>query len=136
MWKGPVLAILLSACHDSGRDTLAMARGQYDALRKAGTPLQSHDYDAVMKSLNAIPDSSGAKSDAQELRRSIEAERAKLPPLAPAAPQDARAETKAECDRLRDELKSLAFDARTRKQEVLDACERRLAELSTPEPKP
>jgi hypothetical protein len=135
MWKflGPLL--ILSACHDAGRDTLDVARGQYQTLRDSRIPMQSHDYDAVLSKLASIPDSSRAKADARALAEQIGKERAAAPVLSTGEPRGPTVdETRAECERLRAEAKTLTLDARTRKQEVLDACERRLAELEGPTP--
>jgi hypothetical protein len=135
MWKflGPLL--ILCACHDAGRDTLDAARGQYQTLRDSRVPMQSHDYDAVLSTLASIPESSRSKSDARALADQIEKARATAPMLAAHEPRGpTAAETRAECERLRTEAKTLTLDARTKKQEVLDACERRLAELEGPKP--
>jgi hypothetical protein len=133
MSKSPVLAVLLlCACHDPGSDTLAAARLQVEALQKAGTPVQSRDYDAVLKTLDAISDSSRAKGDAKALVKTITDARAKVPE--PAVPhalshEEALTDLRAECDRLAEQQKSLQGEARARKQELLDACRRRLADL-------
>jgi hypothetical protein len=138
MWKFTGLLFLLCACHDAGRDTLDSARGRYQTLRDGRVPMQSHDYDAVLSQLASIPNSSRAKADARALGAEIEKGRAVVPP-GPADPPGSQAQseldhTRAECERLRAEAKSLTLAARTKKQEVLDACERRLAELEGPRP--
>jgi hypothetical protein len=139
MWKFAGLLFFLCACHDAGRDTLDSARGQYQTLRDGRVPMQSHDYDVVLSKLASIPDSSRSKSDARALAAEIEKGRAAVPPApatsdAGALEQSDLEHTRAECDRLRGEVKKLELAARTRKQEVLDACERRLAELEGPKP--
>jgi hypothetical protein len=132
MWKSTVLvlAIALAGCHDPGRDTYRTAQGQYDALMKAGTPAQSRDFDLVLKTLASIPQSSRARGDADALAKEISDARARVPPPPPVrSPQEELIATRAECQRLKSELEGKELAARTRKQELLDACERRLAEL-------
>jgi hypothetical protein len=112
--------LILAGCHDAGSDALAAARSQYAALTKAGTPVRSRDYDAVLKTLASIPDGSRAKGGALALEKTIEKARADAPPLGVGASPVTLEETRAECERLA---------ASKDKQELLDACRRRLEAL-------
>jgi hypothetical protein len=125
-------AFFLAACHDAGADTLAAARTRYDALTKAGTPVASRDFDAVLAQLRAVPAGGRSRAEADALERQIEDAR-KTPPVVLAAParslDEQLAQARIECDGLQHQLPALEGDARKAKLELFDACRRRAAEL-------
>lgn len=136
-----VVVLALCACKDEGKDTLAKVKTQYAALIAVGTPAQSRDFDALLKDLDSIPSSSGARAEADKLKAAIVAARgprAGRPLAVPARPlpdlgapevQAQLEATRAECERLAKELGTLDGDARKAKLELLDACRRRTDEL-------
>lgn len=136
------LTLLLLACHDAGQDTLKVAKGQYEALLTAGTPAQSLDFLKVKQTLDSIPSSSRAYDEARKLSKAIDAARGQpigrplavvatpVPDLGAPELQRQLEAARAECERLAKDLSGAEGDERKHKLEVLDACRRRVDDLS------
>jgi hypothetical protein len=139
-----MLACLLAlcACHDAADDALAHARSRYQELAQAGTPAQSHEFEAVLRELRTVPPSSHAGPEAAKLVRAIEAARTMAPrrPLAVGATplpdlgapelQRRLEGARIDCERLAQELGTLSGDTRQQKLVELDGCRRRVEALS------
>lgn len=133
--------LLLCACDDAGKDTLAKVKTQYAALLQVGTPAESRDFDPLLKDLDSIPKSSAARGEADQLAKAIRSARGmkvERPLAVPAGPlpdlgapevQAKLEQTRAECERLAKELGGKEGDERKQKLELLDACRRRADEL-------
>jgi hypothetical protein len=133
--------LLVAACHEGGEDTLRQVKAQYAALVQVRTPPQSRDFDALLRSLESIPQGSRARAEGDRLRQAIETARggaiprplavaaAPLPDLGVPQLQAQLESTRAECERLARQLGGKEGEARTLQLDLIDACRRRGDEL-------
>jgi hypothetical protein len=104
------VALSLTACHDSGADTLAAARAKYEALLAAGASPSARSFEPLLEELRSIPADSRASAEARALIANIEAARGARAPLPLAAHG---------CEGLTPGLDP------TKQREVLEECRRR-----------
>ena len=111
------VALCLTACHDSGADTLAAARAKYQALLAAGAPVSARPFDEVLEELRSIPQDSRASGEARALIANLEAARGERAPLPLAA---------AGCEALAKALPGKEGAQRQRQLDALADCRRRM----------